>query len=55
NAKEVVMMADESKFNLTKFYKSGSFSDIDVLYTNAKLDESWQNMLTSNGVEVITV
>ena len=49
------MMVDESKFNLTKFYKSGNFSDIDALYTNAKLDEAWHNVLTSNGVEVITV
>ncbi|KAA0765753.1 DeoR/GlpR family DNA-binding transcription regulator [Bacillus sp. SH5-2] len=55
NAKQVVMMADESKFNLTKFYKSGSFSDIDALYTNAKLDEAWESVLTSNGVEIITV
>ncbi|MFD5173484.1 DeoR/GlpR transcriptional regulator, partial [Bacillus mycoides] len=26
-----------------------------ALYTNAKLDEAWHNVLTSNGVEVITV
>ncbi|MED2709073.1 DeoR/GlpR transcriptional regulator, partial [Bacillus toyonensis] len=25
------------------------------LYTNAKLDEVWQNILTNNGVELITV
>ncbi|PUB08326.1 DeoR/GlpR family DNA-binding transcription regulator [Paenisporosarcina sp. OV554] len=55
NAKQVVMLVDESKFNLTKFYKSGSFDDIDALYTNAKLDEKWQNILTSKGIEVITV
>ncbi|MFE4429883.1 DeoR/GlpR family DNA-binding transcription regulator [Peribacillus butanolivorans] len=55
NTKQVVMMVDESKFNLTKFYKSGSFDDIDALYTNAKLDEKWRNILTSKGIEVITV
>ncbi|MDM5153386.1 DeoR/GlpR family DNA-binding transcription regulator [Bacillus sp. DX1.1] len=55
NAKQVVMMIDESKFNLTKFYKSGNFDDIDALYTNAKLDEVWQNVLISKGIEVITV
>lgn len=55
NAKNVVMMVDESKFNLTKFYKSGSFDDIDVLFTNAHLDEQWLNTLNDRGIEVITV
>lgn len=55
NAKQVVMMVDESKFNLVKFYKSGSFDDIDFLYTNAKLDEEWHNTLTTKGIEIITV
>jgi DeoR/GlpR family transcriptional regulator of sugar metabolism len=55
NARQVVMMVDESKFNLMKFYKSGSFDDIDLLFTNAKLDAEWQNALIARGVEIITV
>lgn len=55
NARQVVMMVDESKFNLTKFYKSGSFDDVDILFTNAKLDSEWHNALTAKGVETIIV
>ncbi|MGE7693774.1 DeoR/GlpR family DNA-binding transcription regulator [Lysinibacillus sp. NPDC094177] len=55
NARQVVMMVDESKFNLMKFYKSGSFADIDTLFTNAKLDTEWQSIFAAKGVEIITV
>ena len=55
NAGQVVMMVDESKFNLRKLYKSGSFDDIDILVTDAKLDDDWKNSLEAKGIETILV
>lgn len=54
-AREVFLLADFKKFNLTSPFKGLNFSEIDILITNQDAPKHSLLMLQDSGVEVIKV
>lgn len=53
SAKYKILAADSSKFNKISFTKIGDFSDIDTIVTDNPLEERWEKVLFSKGVDII--
>ena len=53
SAKYKILAADSSKFNKISFTKIGDFSDIDTIVTDNPLEENWEKVLSSKGVDII--
>ncbi|MNO29827.1 HTH-type transcriptional repressor GlcR [compost metagenome] len=54
-AREVFLLADSKKFNLTSLFKGLDFSEIDILITNQGTPENSLQRLQDCGVEIIKV
>lgn len=53
NSKKVVVLCDDSKFDLQPFYKSATYDQIDLLITNKQPKAEFLEMLSSFGCECI--
>jgi DeoR/GlpR family transcriptional regulator of sugar metabolism len=49
----IILLCDHTKFGNPAFYRICSFSRINVLITDRRLDEQWETLLIQNGVELI--
>lgn len=54
-AKQVIILADASKFNQTSFYRFAGFEDIDLLITNEEPPNAIKEKLTDANVELMIV
>ena len=52
-AREVVLLADATKMGTRSFVRAGRLEDIDVLVTDAALDERTARTFTRRGIRVI--
>jgi DeoR family fructose operon transcriptional repressor len=52
-AREVVLMADSSKLGTRSFVGAGHLEDVDILITDAALDERTTRSLKRRGIRVI--
>jgi DeoR/GlpR family transcriptional regulator of sugar metabolism len=50
---KVILLCDHTKFDHPAFYKICSYSEVDVLITDRKPGDAWENLLQHNGVELI--
>lgn len=50
NSSQKIFLADKSKFDGSGFLKLCSLSDIDILITDAELDDAWRKILSKNKV-----
>lgn len=55
NARKVVCVADSSKFNSSLFYRIAPLTEIDVIITDADLDEETLSQYLQHDIQVITV
>jgi len=53
-AGEVILLADSTKAGTRSFVQAGRLEDIDILVTDAGLDERAARALTRRGVRVVT-
>jgi DeoR family fructose operon transcriptional repressor len=53
-AREVILLADSTKLGTRSFVRAGRVEDVDVLVTDAGIDERTVRTLTRRGVRVIT-
>jgi len=51
-AREVVLLADHSKFDKVLFARAGRLEQVQVLITDKKLDAAWARALSQHGVKV---
>ncbi|MFC6181369.1 DeoR/GlpR family DNA-binding transcription regulator [Lactiplantibacillus daowaiensis] len=52
HCQETVLVADNSKFNLTTTYKTADFDDIDILITDYQLSEDFDKVCQIHNIEV---
>lgn len=52
-ARQVIVLADHTKFGVKGFFQFGSFTDIDVLITDRLPSEDIMQLLQENGVELV--
>jgi len=52
-AKKRILAVDSSKFDKTSFTKICELSDIDMIVTDTKPGEGWEQVLNDSGVEII--
>ena len=50
---KVILLCDHTKFDHPAFYKICPFSQVNVLITDRKLSDEWENLLQQNSVELI--
>ncbi len=55
NARNKILLADNSKFDLGATYKAARLEDIDCLITNLPLGEHWVNLLNQKRIPYYTV
>jgi DeoR family fructose operon transcriptional repressor len=53
-AAEVILLADSTKAGTRSFVQAGRLEDVDILVTDAGLDERAARALTRRGIRVIT-
>jgi DeoR/GlpR family transcriptional regulator of sugar metabolism len=52
-AKQVIVLADHTKFGVNGFFQFGNFTDIDVLITDCMPSSDFIQLLQENGVELV--
>ncbi len=52
-AREVILLADSGKFGTHSLVRAGTFDDIDILVTDARIDQATERTLTRRGIKVI--
>lgn len=55
SAKQIILMADESKFDKTALLKVSGFDRIDVLVTNHVMSDEWAALMEENQVQVVVI
>lgn len=52
-SRQVILLADHSKFNKTAFVRCGSFDELSFLVTDQKLSPDWQKFLSDHQIQLI--
>jgi len=52
-AREVILLADHTKLGSRSFARAGALADVDVLVTDAGIDERSQRALARRGIRVV--
>lgn len=52
-AKEVIVLADHTKFGITEFFSFAGLEDVDIIVTDKLPNDRFQKMLKDNDVELI--
>lgn len=53
SAHKRLLMADHTKFDAISFVKMMRLNQIDMLFTDEKLDDEWENILSNNNVTIV--
>ena len=54
-AKQVIVLADNSKIGITEFYRFAELKEIDLFITDKEPDQTFMEVLKENGVELLIV
>lgn len=52
-SKEVILVVDHSKFDRVSFIKIINFDKIDIIFTDNKLSEEWEQYISKNNIKLI--